>query len=151
VYHTNRTISEDSRSLQQISVPLVAHSDVVNYGVRVKRVCRIDLNNYDSTISLTLPLKEFLAQHRIPLVPYSYLYSPQTDAILFHKLERTQKGKRFMEVAEIIQSLIKELNIHKRRLLCILHKWQEYWNYCVQSEGRGQFYCFTFNFVQKLV
>jgi hypothetical protein len=129
--------------------------DVVNYGVRVKRVCRIDLSSYDNTVSLTLPLKEFLAQHNAPLVPYSYPYSPQTDVLLFHKLERTQKGKRFVEVEEIIRSLIKELNIRKKRLLCILHKWQEYWNYCVQSEGRGGgvnfMNCFPFNFIQKPV
>jgi hypothetical protein len=85
-----------------------------------------------------LSVREFLANHSIPVVPH-LPYSPDLapfDFFLFPRLKSTLKGKRFQDVAEIQLNTTWQLQaIPKQAYQTYIENWKDRWNHCIQSGG----------------
>jgi hypothetical protein len=85
-----------------------------------------------------LSVREFLAKHSIPVVPYPP-YSPDLapcDFFLFPRLKSTLKGKQFQDVADIQLNTTRQLQaIPKQAYQTYTEKQKDRWYRCIQTGG----------------
>jgi hypothetical protein len=85
-----------------------------------------------------LSVREFLAKHSIPMVPY-LPHSPDLtpcDFFLFPRLKSILKGETIQDVMEIQLDKTRQLQaIPKQAHQTWTEKWKDHWNRCIQSGG----------------